>query len=61
MRGQAGELTPYTLRSPEQIAVFFDGLQMVEPGLVPCPRWRPAPGEAASTRDMDEYCGLGRK
>jgi O-methyltransferase involved in polyketide biosynthesis len=53
--------TPYTLRSPEQIAVFFDGLEMVEPGLVPCPRWRPDPGDAADARDMDEYCGLGRK
>jgi O-methyltransferase involved in polyketide biosynthesis len=53
--------TPYTLRSPEQIAVFFDGLKMVEPGLVPCPRWRPDPGDAAGARDMDEYCGLGRK
>jgi hypothetical protein len=53
--------TPYTLRSPEQIAVFFDGLTMVEPGLVPCPRWRPDPGDAAGARDMDEYCGLGRK
>jgi O-methyltransferase involved in polyketide biosynthesis len=53
--------TPYTLRSPEQIAVFFDGLEMVEPGLVPCPRWRPDPGDAAGARDMDEYCGLGRK
>jgi len=53
--------TPYTLRSPEQIAVFFDGLTMVEPGLVPCPRWRPDPGDAAGARDMDEHCGLGRK
>jgi hypothetical protein len=53
--------TPYTLRSPAQIAVFFDGLKMVEPGLVPCPRWRPDPGDAAGARDMDGYCGLGRK
>ena len=30
-------------------------------GLVPCPRWRPDPGDAAGARDMDEYCGLGRK
>ena len=53
--------TPYTLRSPEQIAVFFEGLEMVEPGLVPCPRWRPDPADATGARDMDEYCGLGRK
>jgi len=53
--------TPYRLRSPEQIAVFFEGLELIEPGLVPCPRWRPDPDDAGGVRDMDEYCGLGRK
>jgi hypothetical protein len=53
--------TPYTLRSPAQIAAFFEGLELVEPGLVPCPRWRPDPEDADSARDMDEYCALGRK
>ena len=53
--------TPYTLRSPEQVAGFFEGLDLVEPGLVPCPRWRPDPDDAEGARDMDEYCGLGRK
>ena len=51
-------VTPYTLRSPEQIAAFFAGLELVAPGLVPCPRWRPDPGDAV--QDMDEYCALGR-
>ncbi|MGC5341806.1 SAM-dependent methyltransferase [Streptomyces sp. AM 4-1-1] len=32
---------PYILRTPEEIAGFFDGLELVEPGLVPWPRWRP--------------------
>jgi O-methyltransferase involved in polyketide biosynthesis len=53
--------TPYTLRSPAQIAAFFDGLELIEPGLVPCPRWRPNPHNIGSVRDMDEYCALGRK
>jgi len=53
--------TPYTLRSPGQIAGFFEGLELVPPGLVPCPRWRPDPDDAEGARDMDEYCGLGRK
>jgi len=52
---------PYTLRSPAQIAAFFDGLELVEPGLVPCPRWRPDPDAMSSVRDMDEYCAVGRK
>ena len=32
---------PYLLRSPDELASFFDGLDLVEPGVVPCPRWRP--------------------
>ena len=53
--------TPYTLRSPEQIAAFFTGLELIEPGLVPCPRWRPDPQDIGSVQDMDEFCALGRK
>jgi len=32
---------PYLLRTPDELASFFDGLDLVEPGVVPCPRWRP--------------------
>ena len=32
---------PYLLRRPDELASFFDGLDLVEPGVVPCPRWRP--------------------
>jgi hypothetical protein len=51
---------PYYLRSPEHIASFFDGLELVEPGVVSCPRWRPDPasGEVA---DVDAFGGVGRK
>jgi hypothetical protein len=35
---------PYRLRQEEQIARFFDGLELVEPGLVPIHQWRPDPG-----------------
>ena len=53
--------TPYHLRTPQEIAAFFDGLELVDPGIVPCPRWRPDPHDIGSVRDMDEYCALGRK
>ena len=33
-----------TLRSREQVARFFEGLELVEPGLVPVREWRPEPG-----------------
>jgi O-methyltransferase involved in polyketide biosynthesis len=53
--------TPYRLRSPEQIAAFFEGMELIEPGVVPCPRWRPEPHDTGNVRDMDEFCALGRK
>ncbi len=53
--------TPYRLRSPEQIAAFFEGMELIEPGVVPCPRWRPEPHDIGNARDMDEFCALGRK
>jgi O-methyltransferase involved in polyketide biosynthesis len=53
--------TPYTLRSPVQIAAFFDGLELIDPGVVSCPRWHPDPHDADGLQDMDEYCAVGRK
>jgi SAM-dependent methyltransferase len=54
---------PYRLRSAQQIADFFEGLELVEPGVVSCPRWRPDP--VAIGRDlppqMDQVAGIGRK
>ena len=34
---------PYFLRSARQLASILDGLDLVEPGLVSCSRWRPEP------------------
>jgi SAM-dependent methyltransferase len=50
---------PYQLRTPEEIASFFTGLDLIEPGVVSCPRWRPAPGEEPF--DLDAFGGVGRK
>ena len=33
--------TPMTMRSRPEVAAFFDGLELVEPGLVQMPLWRP--------------------
>jgi O-methyltransferase involved in polyketide biosynthesis len=54
---------PYQLRSPEQIAGFFDGLELVEPGVVSVPRWRPDLGEAdgGPPAEVDAFGGVGRK
>jgi len=50
---------PYHLRSPEQFARFFEGLELVEPGVVPVPHWRPDPDAPAV--EIYSYCGVGRK
>jgi S-adenosyl methyltransferase len=52
---------PYHLRGPEQIARFFDGLELVEPGLVPVPQWRPDPSPFGIPAEVYSYCGVARK
>jgi hypothetical protein len=54
---------PYRLRSPERIAAFFEGLELVEPGVVSCPRWRPEPAEGAGglPAEVAAFGGVGRK
>ncbi|HET6751773.1 MAG TPA: SAM-dependent methyltransferase, partial [Actinomycetes bacterium] len=51
---------PYHLRSPERIARFFDGLELVEPGVVSTLGWRPEPGSGPPA-EIDSLCGIGRK
>jgi O-methyltransferase involved in polyketide biosynthesis len=51
-----------TLRSPEQIGRFFDGLDLLPPGVVSCSRWRPEPGPSPELpAEVDEFCGVARK
>ena len=57
---QSGAL-PYALRTPDEIASFFDGLELVEPGVVSCPHWRPEPSQLGQPVDVDAFGGVGRK
>jgi O-methyltransferase involved in polyketide biosynthesis len=50
---------PYYLRSPERFERYFEGLELVEPGVVPVPDWRPDPD--AEPVEVYSYCGVGRK
>ncbi|GAA2631097.1 SAM-dependent methyltransferase [Actinomadura fulvescens] len=52
---------PYTLRSPEEIARFFDGLELLEPGVVPVTKWRPEANPWGTPHDVDALCGVARK
>jgi len=49
-----------SLRTHEEILRFFDGYELLEPGLVFPQDWRPD-GEPAATRTSPGYVGLGRK
>ncbi|MBG0561118.1 SAM-dependent methyltransferase [Actinoplanes aureus] len=52
----------YHLRHPDQISRFLEGLEVLEPGLVPCAQWRPAPGAGPEElRAVDEYGAVARK
>ncbi|MGI5197732.1 SAM-dependent methyltransferase [Streptomyces sp. CA-288835] len=66
---------PYILRSPEQIARYYDGLELVEPGVVSCSRWRldfaddgwggsgggDGDGAGGLPPEVNEYGGVARK
>jgi hypothetical protein len=49
---------PYHLRSVPDFTAFFDGLDVLSPGVVPIPEWRPAGEERAV---VDGYAGVARK
>jgi SAM-dependent methyltransferase len=55
--------TPMTMRNREQVQRFFDGYELVEPGLVYLPQWRPDPGMSGVDRPerMTGLAGVGRK
>jgi S-adenosyl methyltransferase len=52
---------PYHLRSPAQLAAFFGGLRLVEPGVVSCPRWRPDQQPGLESPEAPVYCGVAVK
>ncbi|WP_239334973.1 SAM-dependent methyltransferase [Frankia sp. CiP3] len=49
----------YYNRSVEEIVRFFDGLELIEPGVVSTHFWRPAPGSVPIA--LDSFCGVARK
>lgn len=59
---------PLVMRTREQIAGFFDGFELLEPGLVSMPDWRPDRSEGAEDGEVPEdpyafsgFGGVGRK
>ena len=52
---------PYHLRRREQIARFFDGLKLVEPGLTPIQDWRPDHSPFGKGTEVPAVGGVARK
>jgi hypothetical protein len=57
----ASTANPAATRTRDEILAFFDGLEILEPGLVSMPQWRPhepAPADAGRSWMLG---GVGRK
>ena len=50
-----------TLRSYDHVARFFEGMQLMEPGLVQVQRWRPGVAAPDGGEEIAAYAGLARK
>jgi hypothetical protein len=48
-------------RDKAGIGAFFDGLRLVEPGIVCCPEWRPDLGPRRTPHEVMTYCGVAEK
>ncbi|GGQ10714.1 SAM-dependent methyltransferase [Streptomyces mutabilis] len=51
---------PYNLRTVDEITAYFDGLELVEPGVVSVPLWRPD-ADSPAPEPVAEHGGLARK
>jgi S-adenosyl methyltransferase len=52
---------PGTHRTPDELARFFDGMELVEPGVVSITRWRPEATASGEPEEIDQFGGVGRK
>jgi hypothetical protein len=53
--------TAQTRRDRAEATRFFDGLEIVEPGVVQVHRWRPDPDAEHLDRDVSAWGKVGRK
>jgi len=53
-----GGAAAMAVRAPAEIAAYFAGWELIEPGLVTCSQWRPTGND---TTPCSEYAAVGRK
>jgi hypothetical protein len=61
VRGYEQATAPFVLRPRERVEGFFDGLRLVDPGVVQLPFWRPDGEAGAGASRIWLYAGVGRK
>ena len=58
---EAAALHDYHLRTLDEFRACFDGLELVEPGLVPVNTWRPGTTDIGTIRPLHARVAVGRK
>jgi len=53
--------SPMTMRGRDDVAGFFEGFELLDPGLVELDRWRPDPEESAPPHACPAWAGIGLK
>ena len=51
----------YHLRTVEELRHYFDGLELIEPGLVPVTHWRPDPVQIGAIQPISQYGAVAHK
>ncbi|RNL86034.1 SAM-dependent methyltransferase [Halostreptopolyspora alba] len=57
----ASAATPATFRTRREFTGFFERLELVEPGVVTLPQWRPDPDTSHTDTEIGFFAGVGRK
>lgn len=52
---------PLTMRTRDQVTAFFNGFELIEPGVVFLSQWRPSGEYHAQGGTRWGYCGVGKK
>ncbi|GAB2969776.1 SAM-dependent methyltransferase [Streptomyces pseudoechinosporeus] len=58
---RAAEHAAATPRPHGEVTRFFAGTDLLDPGVVQLPQWRPDPEAAPTTGTLPMWCGVGRK
>jgi len=58
---ESGGNPPIIVRSRGELTRFFEGLELLEPGVVMNSRWRPDPVDIGTLPEVNGFGGVGRK